>query len=96
MCWVVFGVIVGSSNFPRRFHPKVFKGPSGFNGRTPGHSKVNFQEDASCVGMFGLCVLPPVAMRRRVMIKSICVLPPVTAINVLAAMPAMVVFRVES
>ena len=31
VCWVVFGVTVGSSNFPRRFHPKVFKGPSGFN-----------------------------------------------------------------
>ena len=31
MCWVVFEVTVGSSNFPRRFHPKVFKGLSGFN-----------------------------------------------------------------
>ena len=27
----MFGVTVGSSNFPRRFHPKVSKGPSGFN-----------------------------------------------------------------
>ena len=31
MCWVVFEVTVGSSNFPRRFHPKVSKGLSGFN-----------------------------------------------------------------
>ena len=27
----VFEVTVGSSNFPRRFHPKVSKGLSGFN-----------------------------------------------------------------
>ena len=33
MCWVVFEVTVGSSNFPRRFHPKVSKGLSGFNAR---------------------------------------------------------------
>ena len=31
MCWFVFEVTVGSSNFPRRFHPKVSKGLSGFN-----------------------------------------------------------------
>ena len=31
VCWVVFEVTVGSSNFPRRFHPKVSKGLSGFN-----------------------------------------------------------------
>ena len=31
MFWVVFEVTVGSSNFPRRFHPKVSKGLSGFN-----------------------------------------------------------------
>ena len=31
MCWVVCEVTVGSSNFPRRFHPKVSKGLSGFN-----------------------------------------------------------------
>ena len=31
MCWVVFGVAVGISNFLRRFHPKVSKGLLGFN-----------------------------------------------------------------
>ena len=31
MCWVVLEVTVGSSNFPRRLHPKVLKGLSGFN-----------------------------------------------------------------
>ena len=36
MCWVVFEVTVGSSNFPRRFHPKVFEGLSGFNGKFKG------------------------------------------------------------
>ena len=34
MFWVVFEVTVGSSNFPRRFHPKVLKGLSGFNVNT--------------------------------------------------------------
>ena len=32
MFWVVFEVTVGSSNFLRRFHPKVLTGLSGFNG----------------------------------------------------------------
>ena len=30
----MFEVTVGSSNFPRRFHPKVSKGLSGFNDKS--------------------------------------------------------------
>ena len=44
MCWVVFEVTVGSSNFPRRFHPKVSKGLSGFNEIDDGLPEVSVEK----------------------------------------------------
>ena len=67
LCWVVFGVTVGSSNFPRRFHPKVSKGPSGFN--AVGFERTKFAGKASTLALSAkvlevlLCCLRPAPNR---------------------------------
>ena len=63
MFWVVFEVTVGSSNFLRRFHPKVLKGLSGFNAESM-HSPPNTGDCVQEVPEHTNVLLGPQSSRR--------------------------------